>query len=223
MADVSRFTGREIGEAVVLGEARIRGQQGGRMEWNATSDVGKAMERAIQAQSQLSEVLHVLLTHPDLNDELFDRIQDMTLRCDRRGCEIVTLATELARAVGGAQWEVAGDQSPAPDSRIAGCLDQRLDEMLPAQEVAMHGTKAALEKLKDEFQPLVTKLEAFAAQPNASLDSTELLAYTSAVERAATALNAAAKNGLPSPDGKGRILLDKDLLSAAGKLVAVCV
>lgn len=220
MADVSRFTGREIGEAIVLGEAHVQDQQGGRMEWDATSDVGKAMKRAIQAQGDLSEVLHALLTHPKLNGDRYDRIQDMALRCDRRGCEIVTLATELARAVGGAQWEVAGDQSPPPDPRIAGCLDQRLDEMLPAQEVAMHGTEAALEKLKDEFLPLVTQLEAFAARPNVSLGSPELLAYTSAVERAATALNAAAKIGLPSPDGKEHILLDKDLLSAAGKLVA---
>ena len=220
MAAVARFTGREIGNAVVLGVGHIKGQPGGRMEWDAESAAGKAMERAIQAQSNLSEVLHAMLKHPKLNGDLYDRIQDMALQCDRRGCEMVTLATELARSAGGAKWKVKGDETPSPDPRISQHLDRRLDELLPGQEVAMHGTKAALETLQSKFQPLEEKLEAFAARPNASLDSTELMDYISAVETVAATLDDAARIGLPSPDGNGRILLDKELLSAAGKLVS---
>ena len=218
MAAISRFTGREIGEAVVMEAAHVKGQQGGRMAWKAGSDVGKAMKWAIQTQSELSQVLHAMLRSSSLDGEHRDRILDMALQCDRRGCEIVTLATELARTVSGAKGEVAGDQSPPPDSRIANHLDQRMDEI----EGAIHGTGEVFEGVKERLEPLERFLDDYAARPNASLTDEELTACTLVLTSTSAALKKFAESDIlvssKTPQNLSS-LRDKGMLTFARALV----
>ncbi len=204
MSALSQFTGLEIAKSFVLGAD-------GKLGWKADDPVATAIREAVEAQGELSLALHQLLNLPELDNDGFDAVMDLAFKCDRRQSEIYTLATQLAAAL---------LDSP-DDPEVANILDKRFESLLPRQAVAMHGTAAAIETLKDDLKGLANRLDDFAARPNASLTSAELAAYSGEMLTAANALEGIAKNGISqSEERHERVLLDKDLLAAAEKLAS---
>ena len=209
---LSSFSGRQIAGALVADENGV-------FDWKKTKgffggekidSTAKALRDAIDAQFELSAQLKDLVNgpRPEGMDEAFEALEEMALQCDRRASEISTLALELADAV--AQ---AGDD-PALNAK----LDARLSALLPRQAVSMHGTGAALEKMRAQLEPLAARIEDFASRPGASVTSEEYMAFKVEVKDARAALQRLANEGLPTSDG-GRVLFDKSLLGAAAELV----
>ena len=202
MSKVSEFTGREIGKAFVLGKD-------GALDLKTFNSAARAVRSAISAQSGLSAILREIANNtPGLSKQAFDNLCDLAMKCDRRQTEIMALSIQLAEAT------LSGN-----DPDIAQHLDKKLTDLLPEKSVTMHGTGAALEKMKAELEPLAARMDAFAANPHASITAEELQDLTVAVSTAGAALRRAASEGFPLADG-GRMIPDKDLLRSANELVS---
>ena len=200
MRAVSGYTGRQIASAFTAGEKGV-------FNWNKNA-VARAIRGAIDAQGELSEMLHNMANRPGVSGEAFDGILELALQCDRRQSEIATLSMQLADA--------AANIGDDPD--VAARLDAELSTLLPKQMLAMHGNADSLERMKATLQPLADRLESFAARPNASLTSAEFMAYAVEVKDARNAIVHAVQNGFPAPDGKGRIIPDRDFLTSLAAL-----
>ena len=197
---VSGFTGRQIASALAADEHGV-------FDWKQNV-VAKAIRGAIDAQAALSDLLHDLANRPEVAGESFESISELALQCDRRQSEIATLSMQLADAVAN-----LGDD---PDA--AARLDAKLSALLPRQVLAMHGNAGALEKMKERLQPLADRLVSFAARPNASLTSAEFTAYVLEVKDACNTIIQTAKNGFPAPDGKSRVIPDRDFMTSLAAL-----
>jgi hypothetical protein len=197
---VSGFTGRQIASALAADEHGV-------FDWKQNV-VAKTIRGAIDAQAELSELLHNLANRPGISGEAFESISELAMQCDRRQSEIATLSMQLADA--------AANMGDDPD--VAARFDAKLSALLPRQMLSMHGNAEALEKMKAKLQPLADRLESFAARPNASLTSAEFTTYALEVKDACNAIVHAAKNGFPSPDGKGRVIPDRDFMTSLAAL-----
>jgi hypothetical protein len=197
---VSDFTGRQIASALVA-------DKDGVFDWkqNATA---AAIRAAIDAQGELSELLHDLANKPEISGDDFESISELALQCDRRQSEIATLSMQLADAVANMD----------ADPETAARFDAKLSALLPKQVLAMHGNAEVLEKMKAKMQPLADRIENFTTRPNASLTSAEFTAYAIEVKDACKTILHAVKNGFPSPDGNGRVIPDRDFMTSLAAL-----
>ena len=202
MTAVSGFTGRQIASAFAADENGV-------FEWKDNA-AATAIRAAIDAQAELSEKLHDLANRPKTTGAAFDAVLNLALQCDRRQTEIASLAMQLA----GAASRVGND--PAAEKR----LDMKLAALLPRQALSMHGNAEALGQLKAKLQPLADRLDDFAARPNASLSSAEFTKYAVELKDACDVLAKAAADGLPAPDGKGRVIPDGDFLASLAALAS---
>ncbi|MBQ7178654.1 MAG: hypothetical protein IJS08_14665 [Victivallales bacterium] len=193
---LSNFTGREIADALVVGEDN-------KIDWG-NSTAGNALKKAIDAQANLSEKLHDIVNSPKVSGEAFETLSEMALQADRRQTEIMMLALQLADTV----------EQNRKDSKAVARLNAKVEELLPRQALQMHGTDAALEKIKAELQPLADRLDSFASRPNASISSEEFTALQRETALARNALERVAKEGFATPDG-GRWMPDKTFFSFA--------
>lgn len=199
---ISEYTGRQIASSLIADDKGV-------FDWS-DNEVARALQKAIDAQADLSVLLHDLANRADVNGKAFDRISELALRCDRRQSEIFSLSMQLADAV--AQ---AGD-----DPQVVARLDATLTALLPRQAMSMHGNVEMLEKLKTSLQPLADTAESFKNRPNASLTSEEFMRFTAETKNAANALRQAAEKGFPAPDGSRMIqdIADKEFLAALTKV-----
>ena len=156
--ELGKFSGREIAAALVVGKDN-------KLDWG-TTPVAQALKKAIDTQAQLSEKLHDVVSSPKVVGDALETLTEMALQADRRQSEIMTLAFELADAA----------EQKGEDPDVVARLDAKVEQLLPRQALQMHGTNAAIERIKAELQPLADRLEAFAARPNASLSSEEFAA-----------------------------------------------
>lgn len=200
LSELSQLSGREIAEAIE--------DKDGKLNFKADNEAADAIREAIDAQAELSEMLHKLVNSPHTDAAVADQLLEMALQCDRRQSEIMTLTMELTDAV-----HATGD-----NKELNQRLDKTLTELLPRQALSMHDNEGALEKMKAQLQPLADRMEAFAAKPNASITSEEYAALKAEVAEAAAAIAHAAKEGFPTEDG-GRIIPDRTLLQSAEQLI----
>lgn len=198
-AALSQFSGKQIAAALVA--------EKGSFDWKENDPVAAAIRQALDDQAALSEALHDLANDRRVSGAAFEAVCDQALAADRRQSEIFSLALELADAA-----ETAGDD-PALNAR----LDAKLAELLPRQALSMHGNEAAIEKLKEQLQPLADRLEAFRQKPDASITGEEFAAYEREVTEAENAIARGIAEGFPTGDG-GRWEPDHAFLSAAKAL-----
>ncbi len=194
--ELGKFSGREIAAALVVGKDN-------KLDWG-TTPVAQALKKAIDTQAQLSEKLHDVVSSPKVVGDALETLTEMALQADRRQSEIMTLAFELADAA----------EQKGEDPDVVARLDAKVEQLLPRQALQMHGTNAAIERIKAELQPLADRLEAFAARPNASLSSEEFAALQREITMARNALKRVEEEGIATPDG-GRWLPDKSFFAFA--------
>lgn len=199
--DLSQLTGRELATAL-----KVDGK--GRFDWDF-SLYSYLVKDAVEAQANLASLLHEAASDPSVKGEEFENLSEMAAQADRRQMEIMTLAFQLADAV----------QKKADDPEVVKQLDAKLETLLPQQAFKINGNEAAIEKMKAQLQPLADRIDALASRPNASISSEELAALQLETATARNALELAAKEGFPTPDG-GRWLPDKAFFTEAKKLIA---
>ena len=200
-----------------------------------TTNAGKAIKAAIDAQNELSDMLAQLdrqldtlerhddemrAANPDywgVDRELHNEVVELRQLCDRRATEIDALAFQMHDFA--VHQAARGDNA---DPNIAAILKAKVDDILPRQALAMHGTADGLatvsEEISGRLRPLAEKIDAFKSNPNASLAGENFLALQSDIRTMKAAVADIREHGIQV--GGGRMMVAKDILKALEKEVA---
>ena len=203
-------------------------------EIDPTTKAGKAILAAIEAQQNLSDKLAELgdglramsrneaqmkAGNPQfkgVDQKLLYEVDEMRFLCDRRGTEISRLAFQMREF---ALYQAAEGNSADPN--ITAILKAKVNELLPRQALAMHGTADALstvsEQVAGKLRPVAEKIEAFRNNPSASLDSKAYKALQSDIATMKAALQDIRTNGIEV--GGGRLMVADDIVGALEKEV----
>jgi len=222
---LNKFTGRELSAAF---------DAHGLFD-PTTTKAGKAVAAALKAQQELSDLLAQLGKNLDAisrNDgkmrqanpqykgvdvELFNKVNDFRQLCDRRAAEIYSLPHLMKDFA--LHLATKGENS---DPNIAVILKTKVDELLPRQALAMHGTADALSTVSQDvsgkLRPLAERIDAFRNNPSATVDSKEFNALQSDITTMKAALLSIRTDGVKVIGG--RMMVDKDIIEALEKEVA---
>ena len=221
---LDKFTGRQLAEAFDKNGA-----------FNASTKVGKAIAAAVKSQQALSDLLaqlgnsldvmsrheeEMLQANPQfkgVDAELFNEVNDLRQLCDRRATEINHLAYQMKDFA----VHLAANGKNA-DPNVVAILKAKVDELLPRQALAMHGTADALatvtEEVSSKLRPLAERIDAFRRNPSATIGADEFNALQSDIEKMKAALTDIRKNGIAVAGGK--MVVAKDIMKALEKGVA---
>ena len=172
---LDKFTGSQLAEAF---------DKNGK--FNASTKVGKAITAAVKSQQDLSDLLaqlgkslyamscheeRVRQANPQFNgvDEgLLNEVNDLRQLCDRRATEINHLAYQMRDFA----VHLAANGKNA-DPNVRAILKAQVNELLPRQALAMHGTADALatvnEEVSSKLRPLAERIDAFRSNPSATI------------------------------------------------------
>ena len=221
---LNKFTGRQLAEAF--------DQQG---NFDATTKTGKAIAAAVKAQQDLSDLFAQLSKNLDamsrhdaairktnpqfkgVDTKLFNEVNDLRQLCDRRATEINHLVYQMKDFA----VHLAANGENA-DPNVVAILKAKVNELLPRQALAMHGTADALatvnEEVSQKLRPLAEKIDAFRRNPAATITKNEFIALQSDIATMKAALTDIRKNGVAVKGG--RMVVAKDIVSALEKEVA---
>ena len=224
LKSLDKFTGQQLAAAFDA--------QG---NFDPTSKAGKAIAAAVQAQQELSDLfiqlgksLDSISRHENemrtanpqfkgVDAALRNEVDEMRLLCDRRATEINHLAYQMKDF---AVHLAANGQNADPN--VVAILKAKVDELLPRQALAMHGTADALstvsEEISGKLRPLAEKIDAFKRNPTATISSQDYLALQSDISTMKAAIQDIRKNGIAV--GGGRMMVAKDVIKALEKEVA---
>lgn len=228
---LDKFTGAQLAAAVRSGT----GARGSFAEIDVTTNAGKAVKAAVDAQNELSDMLAQLdrqldtlerhddemrAANPDywgVDRELHNEVVELRQLCDRRATEIDALAFQMHDL---AVYQAA--QGNNADRNIAAILKAKVDDLLPRQALAMHGTADGLatvsEEISGHLRPLAEKIDAFKQNPNATLAGENFLSLQSDIRTMKAAVADIREHGIQV--GGGRMMVAKDILKALEKEVA---
>ena len=228
---LDKFTGAQLAAAVRSGN----GAAGSFASIDTNTNAGKAVKAAVDAQHALSDMLAQLdrkldslerhddemrAANPDywgVDRELHDEVVELRALCDRRATEIDALAFQMHDF---AVHQAA--QGRNADPNIAAILKAKVDDLLPRQALAMHGTADALATVSQEIsgrlRPLAEKIDAFKRDPGATISGADFLALQSDIRTMKEAVADIKNNGIQV--GNGKMIAPKDVLKALEKEVA---
>ena len=248
---LDKFTGAQLAAAVKSGT----GERGSFAEIDLTTNAGKAVKAAIDAQNELSDMLAQLdrqldtlerhddemrAANPDywgVDRELHNEVVELRQLCDRRATEIDALAFQMHDF---AVHQAAHGNNADPN--VAAILKAKVNDLLPRQALAMHGTTDALatvsEEISGRLRPLAEKIDAFKQNPNATLAGENFLALQSDIRTMKAAVADIREHGIQVVGrrtmkaavanirehgiqvGGGRMMVAKDILKALEQEVA---
>ena len=146
---------------------------------------------------------------------LRNQVDDFRQLCDRRATEINRLAIQMREF---AMHLAAHGRNEDPN--VVAILDAKAKELLPRQALAMHGTVDALAsvdaQVTTQLRPLAERIDAFRANPAATLDSQEFAALQGDIQTMKSALASVREHGVKAagdPDGQ-RMVVPKDIVEA---------
>ena len=201
---LDKFTGQDLAAAF--------GADG---KFDATSKVGKAIHAAMTAQQDLSDLFAQL--GEQLDSGFRDQANEMRLLCDRRATEIIGLAYKMNDF---AVHLAANGQNKDPN--VVAILKAKVNDLLPRQALAMHGTADALatvsQEVSEKLRPLAEKIDAFRRNPSDTLKSQDYLALQSDISRMKAAITDIRKNGIEV--GGGHLMVADDIMKALETEVA---
>ena len=194
LKELDKFTGKQLAEAF---------DKNG--NFDASTKVGKAIAAAVKAQEDISDLLAQLGKSLDamsrhdaamrqanskfkgVDEVLLNEVNDLRQLCDRRATEINTLAYQMQ---GFAMHLVANGEDADPN--VKAILAAKVNELLPRQALAMHGTADALatvnEEVSGKLRPLAERIDAFRSNPSATIGTDEFNALQSDIEKMKAAL-----------------------------------
>ncbi|MBR4653806.1 MAG: hypothetical protein IKO72_10655 [Kiritimatiellae bacterium] len=228
---LDKFTGAQLAAAVKSGS----GERGSFAEIDLTTNAGKAVKAAVDAQNTLSDMLAQLdrqldtlerhddemrAANPDywgVDRELHNEVVELRQLCDRRAAEIDALAFQMHDF---AVYQASRGNNADPN--IAAILKAKVNDLLPRQALAMHGTADGLATVSQEIsgrlRPLAEKIDAFKQNPNASLAGDNYLALQSDIRTMKAAVADIREHGIQV--GGGRMMVANDILKALETEVA---
>ena len=204
-------------------------------KFDATTKVGKAIRAAVEAQQNLSDLFAQLGKNLDAIDRhyaemrqanpqfkgvdaaLRNEVDEMRLLCDRRATEINHLAYQMKDF---AAYLAANGQNAGPN--VVAILKAKVNDLMPRQALAMHGTADALatvsEEVSGKLRPLAEKIDAFRQNPSTTINTQTHLELQSDISTMKAAIADIRKNGIAV--GGGRMMVAGDVMKALEKEVA---
>ena len=204
-------------------------------KFDATTKAGKAIEAAVLAQQNLSDLFAQLGKSLDsisrhdaemrqanpqfkgVDAALRNEVDEMRLLCDRRATEINHLAYQMKDF---AVHLAANGQNSDPN--VVAILKAKVNELMPRQALAMHGTADAFatvsEEVSGKLRPLAEKIDAFRRNPSTTLNTQSYLELQSDIATMKAAIADIRKNGIAV--GGGRMMVANDVMKALLKEVA---
>ena len=182
---INQFSGEDLANAVLM-EMGTDGT-GGKFVWAADSKVGKAVQTAMVAQADLAGLLRSLAAQLP-RGVIAHRLEDAAFRCDMRASELSLLMIKFANLKGAA---VAG--GAAQDPQVQAKFSQRVEELLPQQEIKMHGNAGLPSTMVYAIAPLVDRLKYMADHPDEPVTHEEFEAIQQQVNLLHNALDFVAK------------------------------
>ncbi len=218
LKELDKFTGKQLAEAF---------DKNG--NFDASTKVGKAIAAAVKSQEDLSDLLaqlgkslDAMSRHEDemrqanprfkgVDVELYNEVNELRQLCDRRATEINHLAYQMK------DFAVhLAAQGKNADPNVVAILKAKVDELLPRQALAMHGTADALatvnEEVSSKLRPIAEKIDAFRRNPSAAIGTDEFNALQSDIATMKAALRDIRKNGIVVEGG--RMVVAKDVMKA---------
>ena len=227
---LDKFTGAQLAAAVKSASREPHSCA----EIDQTSKAGKAIKAAADAQYALSDMLaqlHRQLGAMERNDakmreanpgyrgvdaKLHNEVVELRSLCDRRATEIDALAFQMHDF---AVHQAA--QGENADPNVAAILKAKVNDLLPRQALAMHGTADALATVNSEIsgklRPPAERIDAFKSKPDSVVAGDDFLALQSDIRTMKEAVADIRENGIQV--GGGRMVVSKDILKALEKEV----
>lgn len=211
MRTLDTFTGADFAHAMVCDPTTKV------VSWDERRYAGKAVRDALDKQQQLSNVLSKFLNDlpAKATAEQQAALEEAMLQCDRRIGEVETVILELT--------EIAEKGLFGIDDKTRDRLDRKVTELAGEKALEMHDRSLALQTFREQFVPVVERLDHYAAHPGEAVPKNDLLGFRRAVGEAKNALANAAKNGfvrIPKADGGTRdLFVDRSFLDEAAKLL----
>lgn len=178
-------------------------------KFDATTKTGKAIHAAMTAQQDLSDLFAQLADK--LGPGARGAADEMRLLCDRRATEIITLAYQMKDF----SVHLAANGQNA-DPNVVAILKAKVNDLLPRQALAMHGTADALATVSNEvsgkLKPLAEKIDAFRQNPSTTLNTQAYLELQSDIATMKAAIKDIRKNGIEV--GGGRLMVADDIMKA---------
>ena len=221
---LDKFTGRELAAAV--------GPDG---QYNLKTAAGKAVSAAVKAQQDLSALLGQVgkivnavvrneaqvrsanAKYKGIGEDLINGVNEFTMICDRRAMEIDHLAWQMKDF---AVYLAANGENSDPN--ITAILKAKVNDLMPRQALAMHGTAEALaavnENVTAKLRPLAERIDAFRNNPSSTIGEADFNALKSDIATMKAALADIRKNGVQV--GDGRMVVAKDIMKALEAQVA---
>ena len=215
---LDKFSGRELAAAV--------GPDG---QYNLKTAAGKAVSAAVKAQQDLSALLGQVgkivnavvrneaqvrsanSKYKGIGEDLINGVNEFTMICDRRAMEIDHLAWQMKDF---AVYLAANGENSDPN--ITAILKAKVNDLMPRQALAMHGTAEALaavnENVTAKLRPLAERIDAFRNNPSSTLGEADFNALKSDIATMKAALADIRRNGVQV--GNGRMVVAKDIMKA---------
>ena len=152
-----------------------------------------------------------------ISEELINGVNEFTMICDRRMMEIDQLAWQMKNF---AVYLAANGENSDPN--IMAILKAKVNDLMPRQALAMHGTADALaavnESVSAKLRPLAERIDAFRNNPSSTLREADFNALKSDIATMKAALQDIRKNGVQV--GDGRMVVARDIMKALEEEVA---
>ena len=215
---LDKFTGSQLAAAI--------GPDG---QYNLKTAAGKAVTAAVKAQQDLSallgqvgKIVNAVVRNEDrvksansnykgISEDLINGVNEFTMICDRRTMEIDQLAWQMKNF---AVYLAANGENSDPN--ITAILKAKVNDLMPRQALAMHGTADALaavnENVTAKLRPLAERIDAFRNNPSSTIGEADFNALKSDIATMKAALADIRKNGVQV--GNGRMVVAKDIMKA---------
>ena len=190
-AKINNFSGLQLAKAIKEAD--------GVSDWNLGNSAGKAVKKAIDAQSELADYLREIVNQIP-RGKVSSALQEAALQCDRRTCEIQTLICDFDRRA--RTLEVFKPEFKAR-------LLTKLNKLLPEQALEMHGNRTAIAAMRAHVEPVARRLAALTGSPGAFVPEAELAKIGGEIGTMSSALKTIAESG-----AVGGIAVDSSLVGA---------
>ncbi len=218
MKALNGLTGRQVASAFKL-VSFARPPQPGKepqppeQRWvlDEQSDAGKIISRAIKAQDDLSGLLGQLdkgldavvrhdqemrdanSNYRGVDADIRDEIVEMRQLCDRRSTEIRNLSYQMRDFA----LQLAS-QGLEPDPNLRAILRAKVNDLLPRQALAMHGTADSLAAVSEasKLKALAAKIDAYKNNPAMTLDDNAIAEIKSDIRTFKLALEKIKREGV---------------------------